>query len=370
MKYAYVTLLYPNKYGVCTYLDGAILTALGLRRQNVKHKIICMVTKDISEKDIQILKILYDEIIYIDYITPVKNLNGINIISNIFSQLYYKSDTEYTDIANTFTKLHIFNSDLFDYDKILFVDNDLIPIEKYDQLFNLECPAGMLESILEDKEMYRHNTNKYTRICDMVKDIKHNSKISDKYTKLYKVPGRSINAGLLLIKPDKIVFNNMIKLLQTPITEWEKIKFKFRGSIDFDRNNVNYYILLDQDFLTQYFEDSWHMIDPRFCFWGDNIKYDIYGIHMAGLFYIINNEKRNSKTWQIQIPIDDGFNIISNKMALWGFKKYPKLKNTLYNNLKFYVFNKLYLINDIKIGDDIYNELNRYQKKIIDIYNK
>ena len=42
MKYAYVTLLYPNKNGTCTYLDGAILTALGLRKQNVKYKIICI----------------------------------------------------------------------------------------------------------------------------------------------------------------------------------------------------------------------------------------------------------------------------------------------------------------------------------------
>jgi hypothetical protein len=109
------------------------------------------------------------------------------------------------------------------------------------------------------------------------------------------------------------------------------------------------------------------MIDCRYCHWGDNIKYDIYGIHMAGLYYIVNNKKINSKTWQIQIPIYDGFNTITNKIALWGIKKYPKLKDILYKNLKFYVYNKLYSINDIKNNENIYNELNRYQKKIIDI---
>ena len=159
----------------------------------------------------------------------------------------------------------------------------------------------------------------------------------------------------------------MIKILQTPKIKWKTLKFEFKGSIDFTRKNVDYYILHDQDFLTQYFENEWKMIDCRYCHWGDNIKYDIYGIHMAGLYYIVNNKKINSKTWQIQIPIYDGFNTITNKIALWGIKKYPKLKDILYKNLKFYVYNKLYSINDIKNNENIYNELNRYQKKIIDI---
>jgi hypothetical protein len=364
MNYAYATLLYPNKNGDCIYLDGAILTALGLRKQNVKYPIICMITKDISNDIVNILKTLYDDIIVVDYISPIKKLNQITIISDIFSKEDYVDDNNYKEIIKVFTKLHIFNSDIFKYDKILFVDNDLIPINKYDELFNLNCPCGWLERILEDTEKYPGYMNKYTRVCDIWKKIKHGDKI---HTQLYKVPGRSINSGLLLIKPNKNIFDNMIKILQTPKNEWKNFNFEFKGTIDFNRRNVDYYILHDQDFLTQYFENEWNMIDARYCYWGDNIKHDIYGIHMAGLYYIINGNKKNSKTWQIQIPINDGFNIISNKVALWGFDKYPQLKNILYKYLQFYVFNKLYSINDINIDDDVYNELNRYQKKIIDI---
>lgn len=367
-NYAYVTLLYPNKNGICTYLDGAILTALGLRKQNVIYKIICIVTNDIKQEYIDILKILYDDIIVVDYISPIKKLNQITIISDIFSKDDYDDDNNYKDIVKIFTKLHIFNSDIFKYDKILFIDNDLIPLEKYDELFNLQCPAGWIEQILEDKLEFK-NFNRYTRICDIWNDIKHGDKIPNKYTKVYKIPGRSVNSGLLLIKPDKNIFNNMIKILQSPLEKWKDIKFQFNGTIGFNRENVNYYILHDQDFLTQYFENDWHFIDTRFCLWGDNIKYDVYGIHMAGLYYIINNNKKNAKTWQIQISSDDGFNIISNNIAIWGFNNYPILKNILYNHLEFYINNKLYKIKDILINDCVYNDLNRYQKKIINILN-
>jgi len=371
-NYAYVTLLYPNKNGECSYLDGALLTALGLRRQNVKYKLICMITKDIKDNVIDILKILYDDIIKVDYISPIKKLNGIEIISDFFDKKDYKNQEEYSEMAKIFTKLHIFNSEIFKYDKILFVDNDIIPIDKYDELFNLECPAAWLEQILEDKIITNNNllnnsliNSNYTRYCDIWNNIKHGDKIPNKYTQIYKIPGRSINAGLMLIKPDKNIFDNMIKMLQIPISKWKDIKFEFKGTINFDRKHINYYILPEQEFLTQYFENDWHLIDSRFCFWGDSLKYDLYGMHMAGLNYRVNGEKKYSKTWQIQIPIDDGFNIISNKITLWGFKNYPILKNILYKNLKFYIDNKLYKIQDIIVDNVIYDKLNRYQKKII-----
>ena len=387
-KFAYVTLLYPNKHGECTYLDGALLTALGLRKQNIKYRLICIITKDVKQEIINILNLLYDEIVQVEYISPIKSLGGIDIISDIFSPKDYKNQEEYGDMAKIFTKLHIFNSELFQYDKLLFVDNDLIPIDGYDELFNLECPAAWLEQILEEKlDNNIHNNlinnnlinnnlinnnilnNRYTRICDIWKSIKHGDLIPNKYTQIYKIPGRSINAGLMLIKPNINTFNEMIKILQTPKSKWQDVKFKFKGTINIDRQHVKYYILPEQEFLTQYFENDWHLIDSRYCYWGNTFKYDIYGMHMAGLNYRINGETKYSKTWQIQIPIDDGFNVISNRTALWGIKKFPELKNILYKNLKFYVDNRLYNIQDIRTEDEIYDKLNRYQKRIIQNIN-
>jgi len=79
-------------------------------------------------------------------------------------------------------------------------------------------------------------------------------------------------------------------------------------------------------------------------------------MHMAGLFYIVNFNKVNAKTWQIQIPINDGFNIISNKTALWGFTNYPQLKKIYYTK----IFN---FILTIKSASDLQSVLNMFSNK-------
>jgi hypothetical protein len=360
-KYAYVTLLFPNKYGKCTYLDGALLTGLGLRKHNVKYKLICMITKDISDDIIQILKIIYDDIVIVDYISPIKNL-GIEIISEIFSKDDYINDNKYSEMAKIFTKLHIFNSNLFPYDKILFIDNDLIPLKNFDKLFNINCPAAWLEEAIE-------NEYDYIKFWNVSKDIIHGKLIDMKFTKLDQIPGRSINAGLMLIKPDMSIYNDMIQLLQKPIKEWSKTHFKFNGIIDINKKLINYYKYPEQEFLTQYFHGKWHMIDGRFCAWGDNDKFDIWGMHMAGLKYIIDGIWKHYKTWELQIIYDDRFNVISNNIALWGFKNFPILKNILYSNLTFYINRCIIKMKHIKINDDNYNLLNKYQQELITYFS-
>lgn len=360
MSYTYITLLFPNKKKECTYLDGALLMALGLRKQNVKHKIICMVTPDVSEEVINILKILYDDIIIVDYISPL-SFSGIKIIPNIFSKKDYTDDNNFTEMCKVFTKLHIFNSELFPYDKVIFIDNDLIPISNFDELFELSTPAGWLEQI---KELNTGEGPYYTRVWDLWENIPQGTLIPKELTEIYKIPGRSINAGLLVIKPDKIKFDYFIKELQTPVSEWIGENYKYKGSIDFGRNYVDYFITPEQDYLTQHFSGEWYMIDGKFCAWGNHKKeLELYGMHMASLRYQINNVWNNYKTWMIQIPINDGFNIISNEIVLWGIDKYPELKKIIYKNLKFYINKKLY--DRTKINETDFRILNDLQKKII-----
>lgn len=345
MSYAYISLLYPNKDGIVSYLDGALLVALGLRRQNVKHKIICMITPDIKQDVIDILKIVYDEIMVIDYISPTK---GIIISSDIFA-----SDKINTEMVNVFTKLHIFDKTKFNYDKIVFIDNDFIPIKKYDELFNLETPAGWPEQIYELNVgiMDGH----YTRIWDVWKDIKHGDLISNDITDVYKKGGTDINAGLLVISPDTNKFNFFIDELKKNPSEWCK------GTIGVDGKHTNY--ILEQSYLTQHFSGQWKMIDGKYCSWGKPSGLDINGIHMAGLRYEINKTWKHYKSWMLQIPCDDGMNITTNKLVLWAFENYPSLKNIIFNNIKFYIYGKIVDIKTIsKFEIDILNET---QQKII-----
>ena len=48
-KFAYAIGMFPNpKNGKAAYLDGCILAALGLKRQNTNADVVCFITHDIS----------------------------------------------------------------------------------------------------------------------------------------------------------------------------------------------------------------------------------------------------------------------------------------------------------------------------------
>jgi hypothetical protein len=382
-NYVYVTLLFPNKFGKCDYLDGAILTGLGLKYQNVKYKLICMVTPDVSFEVINILKKIYCEVIVVNYISPLDT--GIKINKTLFSPDIFKNTTEYSDLCKVFTKLHIFNKNLLPYDKVLFIDSDLVPLKNYDTLFELNTPAGWLEKILED-------TNRYERIWGIYSDIPHGSSIPNILTDIYKKPGRSINGGLLLIKPNNEIFLDMIKNLQQDSSLWIGESHKFKGSLDLHGNKVNYFTFPEQDYLTQYFSGKWTMIDGKYASWGtiqendfkntrgywsmnsDSIKNnnneeEVYGVHMANMLYHVNNVSKPAKTWIFQQSGDDVFNYIPNKITYWGLLKYPFLKNILMRETLFSVKNGFIKIENIKINDNNYNNLSKLQKNIINLLN-
>jgi hypothetical protein len=330
-NYAFISLLYPNKQGDWTFLEGALLTALGLRKQNVQGKIICMVTPDVSDEIATILKIVYDEVRPVEYISPLEKA-GIKICGDIFNLSTYTNENNYTDMCNIFTKLHIFDSEKFPYDKLIFIDNDLIPLNNFDELSKSNVPAGWLEKIIEIEE--KLSKPRYTRMWGIWNNILHNKLIPKNLTDIYKEPGSSINAGLMVIKPDVNVFKKMIEKLQSPKETWFGPNHKHKGMIGLDRLFSDRYHFPEQDFLTQEFSGQWHMIDGKYCAWGAHTNEEIYGMHMAGLKYEINDKWINYKSWMVQIPIEDGFNKTTNETVIWGLNKYPELKSVLMKNLK------------------------------------
>ena len=77
--------------------------------------------------------------------------------------------------------------------------------------------AGWPEQILE------LNTGKgdyYTKIWGIWQNIKHGDSVPDFITDIYEEPGTCINAGLLVVKPDKSLFDFFINQLRTPKNEW------------------------------------------------------------------------------------------------------------------------------------------------------
>lgn len=321
--FAYVTLI----YGGNKYLDGVILTGLGLRKQNVKYDLVCLITEDCIEY-INIIKIIYDKVIVIPYITPNKKFENDIIIKN---HIY---ENKFID---TCTKFNIFNKDILNYDKVLFVDSDLIPIKNFDDLFTCNTPAGWLE--------YRYNEFK---IGWGEHEIKPNSLIPYDKINLTKKMRTSINGGLYLIEPNKDTFNDIINYLSNN----EKFNKYFPGMYDiflgkFMKNKY----MSEQDILTVYFKD-WYYISGFYNAWGPD-KIRVNGIHMAGLNYSYNEKKIDYKTWNFQFNDENAYNFHTNLTYIYGINKYPELKKYILKNLYILINGKKLKFDEIKNRNDL-----------------
>ncbi len=315
---AYVTLI----YGGDKFLDGVILTGLGLRKQNTQYELVCLITEDCEEyKDI--IKTIYDKVIVVPYISPRDINNSIKISKKIF-----KSDT-YIDI---FTKLNLFNKNLLNYDKIVFIDSDLIPIKYFDKLFELDAPAAWLEYKTQNDTIW-HEWN-----------LKMNDFIPKNCCDQTSPYGCSINGGLMVLKPDNNIYYKMIQELQN----WNSnIKYEFP----------------EQQYLTQFFINEWHYISGLYNAWGFD-KINVYGIHMAGLYRTENNKKIYFKSWNFQDNTDNAYNFHTNLTFIYGLIKYPQIKDYILKKLYVSINNKLYNINEIISIIDL-NELSPTQLLLI-----
>lgn len=122
---AYVTLVMFNP----NYIVGALTMAYSLKHSQTKHKILCMLTTDLAEHA-PVLSKVFDEVIMIDYLEyKTKKLK-----TKTQTALYE------TWISRSFTKWRCLQ--LTEYDKVCFLDADMIILQNLDHLFDVQAPAG------------------------------------------------------------------------------------------------------------------------------------------------------------------------------------------------------------------------------------
>ena len=86
---------------------------------------------------------MIDKVIKTPYIAPYdKGYNTIMMDPKLFEKCNYNINHTFNYV---FHKIHIFNPEYFPYEKVCYVDSDLVPINYYDSLFTLDTPAGWLE---------------------------------------------------------------------------------------------------------------------------------------------------------------------------------------------------------------------------------
>ena len=417
-RYAYAFGMFPNpKNKQASYLDGCILGALGLKRQGTLADVVCFITPDISEDDKKKLEVVFDKVIYVPYISPYKMPGEGELETILMDPEIFKNCNKY-DInhpySHVFFKLHIFNPDLFPYEKVCFVDSDLVPLNYYDSLFMLDTPAGWVEN----RKKYPWKESFHWDRCDFVK---HGEKIPKEITNIDSKSGADINAGLMVISPNKWEYNEMINELTSPLKTWMGPKKKHTGFWTFDFDALSgrkfisdSYCYPEQNYLTKRYSGDWTYIEFSFQSWSLD-PCNSFGIHMAAL---------NPKPWfkqpvgtdidikgkyipylhileDLDIPSDLPKALVTedktsfyenisfsyeifNDLMVWGFLNYGKLVNFFMKGCKIYgpktsfdqdIFEKLtdtddyILLKDIKIKSKEYKKLSLSQRYICNFFN-
>lgn len=242
-KYAYVTVLYGNNI----YLTGALVMGYTLMKTLTQYDRVILVTPDVSEQYRDYLRRMYTHVLSIEYVSAS---------SNIFSE----RDTRFIDV---FTKLECLS--LVQYDKIILLDLDMIIAKNIDHLFKLNAPAACLKKYhVRYGQIIPQNM-----ICT-----------SDQH-----LVG-SINAGLMLLKPD--------------LKEWEMIKQ------DIQKNEqIHKYKYPEQDYLSLRYCKNWTSITFNYNFQFGLThrvkKYhykidDVYVIHYSSSYKPWNDLINDKKT--------------------------------------------------------------------------
>ncbi len=262
-KNAYVTFIIRND----SYLPGALVFAYALKKQNTKYDLVCIVSDNISNIAIKSLRILYDEVI-------------------VLNELYvtHERRQERQDRPFLFSRFNAFrlgeDGDLGPkYNKIIIADCDLLPLNNFDSLFELDPPAG----IINEKKEYcmEYIDNKYiipdssyidgTWIWHKIyKDIPHGIKIPKEITDRIKIDKENmgVNASLMLFHPSKKLYDSILQDVRKPDMQ----------------KQISQYNWPEMQYITLKLSGKWTNIDLRYSSFNGYPYIDILnGIHYAGL---------------------------------------------------------------------------------------
>ena len=423
-KFAYAFGMFPfPKTGKAAYLDGCILGALGLKRQGVNADVICFVTPDINFQDRNKLAVVFDDVIRVPYISPYKMDDGgdESLKTIMMDPDIFKNCNKYTKMhpyAHVFFKLHIFNPDLFPYEKVCFVDSDLVPMNYFDSLFMLNTPAGWVEY----RKKFPYKEGYAWDRCDF---LKHGEPIPKIFTDVDTPGGADVNAGLLVVSPSKKEYDSMIKEITSPLNTWMGKDKLHKGFYDFNFDDpvgrkfvADSYCFPEQNYLTKRYSGKWTFIEFAFQSWTLD-PCNSFGIHMAAFnpkpwfkqpagtsiqlskkpqpYVKLFEEEDEDILMPVDIPkavamFDESKNYenisvsyeLFNDLIIWGMVTYPDLHTFFMENAEVHgskisfdkdIFKPLndkhqFLhFKDIKKGDNVYRRLSMSQKYICNLIN-
>ena len=219
---AYVTLVMINPM----YTIGAITLAQSLKKTETKYDIVCMVTNDIYNECKNIL---------LNHFTYVISVEYIQVETKPFKSEKRKSIYE-SWIDKSYTKLSAMS--LENYNKVCILDADMVIINNIDHLFELQTPVGVFSNHWFDNIKPSNSKPFYNnrKTCNYYINILHHELIPPSLIhKALSNNGFVASGNLMILKPDKHEFNEMISILH------DLQPFGFRCSSGGDEQIICYY---------------------------------------------------------------------------------------------------------------------------------
>lgn len=279
--FAYVTLVMLSD----SYMPGALVLGHQLKKLSPHIDRICMVTPQVSPKARSVLAWTFNQVIEV---TP---------------WLLEAQEGHRHDWSSLFTKLECLT--FTQYQKLLFIDADILPLADYQALFNLKPPAGILN---ETKD---HFVKASTREKGLLA-------WHDAYQGLcpHGAPIPEFITNRIASAPDNLGVNSCLWLLAPSKKEHAQIATSLKTKAT--RAFVNTLALPEMQFMTYYWSGKWSNIDIRFAAFNcqPGLEY-VYGTHFAGL-----------KPWQWQRGISH-----RHYMRLPDYQLWSKTFMDLYKDL-------------------------------------
>ncbi|CAK9012759.1 Uncharacterized protein R707 [Durusdinium trenchii] len=123
-KRAYVSLIYGTQK---KYVTGALALGFSLEASGTQYDRVLLHTADLPEEALMLLGQLWQ----LKEVPYIKSAGDLHVAS------------DKARFKEVFTKLHVFNPEAVPYDKVVFLDLDMIVLRNIDELFHLRPPAGM-----------------------------------------------------------------------------------------------------------------------------------------------------------------------------------------------------------------------------------
>ena len=175
------------------YVLGALVLGFSIKRTKTKHSLVCLHTDDVPAEHLKLLQIFWEcrEVKHME-VACAKRLSTDDRI-------------EESRFSKVFTKLRALEQE--DFEKVLVMDIDLLVLSSIDKLFELPAPAALKRGMNRGKWPYKHGD-----------DVDGATFFSGREPgKMHSWgQGTGINAGVMLLAPNKADFLKMEEELLEP----------------------------------------------------------------------------------------------------------------------------------------------------------